>query len=203
MKFTGGIIVALSLAVGPLAGAETEPNIDSLIAVLKPAGLKALRDIEKQLASIAKAKLSDAQRQSRASSVTIAAKTLVSEDRELIGELPFPLKPGAVGVMPLIDVTQVIDDKSLLGDLRYLYKANGMVPALLTGIPTEGVVDGRKVEFKTPMYVAGTRQFETVSGGTRTVFLLKPFDAEALEKAMRDRAVDKEQAKTAKKKVKP
>lgn len=76
---------------------------------------------------------------------------------------------GAVGRQPALRIVQVIDESTALvstasGDIR-----------LASGFSTAGKVDGGAMSFPGAVQVTRTTQYETVNGGTKTVFVLEPF----------------------------
>jgi hypothetical protein len=107
---------------------------------------------------------------------------------------------GAFGNPDLINakVIQIIDDMSMLVGVEHSSKAGGLYSTwvMLKGCPTAGLVDGKTWKDWTPLLgkhllaVTGTTRFQTVSGGTKTVFVvetlhLERFNASPAELAKR------------------
>jgi hypothetical protein len=76
-----------------------------------------------------------------------------------LGESQFDPTP------PLFRLTQVIDNNNAIMSLGSL--------TLWVEMTTAGLVDGTRIELIDFVHCTGTRRYETVVGGTRTVFVLK------------------------------
>lgn len=97
-----------------------------------------------------------------------------------VGQLGVPFRVGFFGeeelrLRPLID--QVIDGSNML--VRYENpKEGGEDFVLWIKAPTAGLVDGRRVLLDRCLEVTGTKTYTTAAGGSKTVFVLQPFDFE-------------------------
>lgn len=89
-------------------------------------------------------------------------------------------KVGAVGYAGPIDVQQVVSADEFLGQIYV-----NDLPVWVSGIPTEGLVDGARI--KTEGFVielAKTRTYTTALGASRTVFEARPIRFAELEKEL-------------------
>jgi hypothetical protein len=98
-------------------------------------------------------------------------------DKAGVGDIGFftngnPNEPATVGVFQVLDETSV------------LCKHRGRIFWLET--PTEKLVDDSLLHLNDVLEVAGTQRYDTVAGGTNTVFRLERFDIE-LAKAWFDK----------------
>lgn len=92
---------------------------------------------------------------------------------------PFTL--GEVGRFPArIPVVQVIDETSMLCEIL-----NAIV--MVEGISTRGIADDTVVDLKPVVQVTDTVTYDTASGGTNTVFVLRPFDTAPVIRLLRER----------------
>ena len=81
---------------------------------------------------------------------------------------------GKIGLAHGWRVQQVVDEQSLMAGIE-----GTAVTVWFEGIDTSTVVDGRTVDLAGAWLVTGTRQYETVAGGLRTVYVAEPIDFEA------------------------
>lgn len=77
-------------------------------------------------------------------------------------------------------IQQIIDERSILAELRIRQlRGNTWVaiqePVFITGVSTNGLVDDKVIKFPSDMLfqITDTKTYETVIGGTRTVFALE------------------------------
>lgn len=121
-----------------------------------------------------------------------------------IPNIEMPIKAGAIGRLndERAKVIQVIDDKNMI--VRILFTVQGVklvgaqggvggaaVPDFKTyeklfwakGFDTAGLADDSLFSLDGVLEVSGTKMYETVGGGTETLFILEPFNIEAARKA--------------------
>lgn len=76
----------------------------------------------------------------------------------------------AVGTIPIsFKVLQILTDKEMICDV-------GEDTAWVTGISTLGLTDGDRIRTDDDyiMFVSGTKKYDTVIGGSRTVYVIEP-----------------------------
>lgn len=102
-----------------------------------------------------------------------AAAHEVATQPYVISPMSNPLKVGSFGSVEAITIVQVVDEKTMLGKATI----SGVQELFyVTEIETEGFVDGRWFRPQTPMKIVGTKKYETVGGGSKTVFELRPLE---------------------------
>ncbi len=83
------------------------------------------------------------------------------------GSLSIPnLRVGDAGVLGTVSVTQIVNANEV-----HVYKSR---QRLILERPTQNVVDDQTLQEST-YYCTGTRTYDTVLGGTNTVFVLRPY----------------------------
>ena len=102
---------------------------------------------------------------------------------------------GAIGKLYDPRAFQVLSEDSLLARTE-----NGVVR--IEGLSTEGVVDGALLKANPAYEVTGTKTYETVNGGTNTVYVLRPIDIEAIVGPPPGKSTDSAAKARAKAKVK-
>ena len=91
--------------------------------------------------------------------------------------------PGGTSVY--FRVEQVVDADEML--IRALYQRrltrypgataeSGLTDLWLKGEPTSGIVDGARLDLKGFFEISGTKTFQTMGGGTRTIFIIRRLD---------------------------
>lgn len=81
---------------------------------------------------------------------------------------PATFRVGQTGKLRFqFEVLQIVDGSNMR------VKSAG-IDFWISGVSTAGMVDGRDYELRTRLKVSGTKQYKTVTGGSRTVFLLEP-----------------------------
>jgi hypothetical protein len=102
-----------------------------------------------------------------------------------------PFKVGDVGPLPytIINVLQVHGPKEFRAGVPQLIGAD--VQVLFRGVSSAGMTDGTGHPISGAFEVVGTETLATVRGGSRTVFVLSPFDTEPAERLFNE-AIAKE-----------
>ncbi len=106
-------------------------------------------------------------------------------------QLPFPILPRdlAVGDMGMLaprpqavlKINQIIDESNMLVICRIGQPLNSVIlpperTVWVHGIDTSRIADGEKAAYIKPFVVTGTRRYETVTGASKTVYVLEPLD---------------------------
>ena len=78
------------------------------------------------------------------------------------------------GRQPIHKVTQVIDGQNML--IKSTGWARPWLDFWVKGVLTKDIVDGETLTIPGVFEITGTRTYETVLGGSKTVFVLEPVD---------------------------
>ncbi len=111
-----------------------------------------------------------------------------SKKHEIATKFKPPLKIGQIGYMGgdnAFKVEQIIDEKNMIVDFIVESPTRGVPSGRIlrtgyskivwvSGIDTSNFVDGKSIRYTRPLEITGTKSYETVMGGTKTVFLLEP-----------------------------
>lgn len=76
---------------------------------------------------------------------------------------------------PSAEVLQIIDARNMLVQTRWSVGSSWKT-MWLRDVPTTGIVTGNRVSFPKLIHVAETRTYDTVLGGTKTVFVVEPIE---------------------------
>lgn len=93
-------------------------------------------------------------------------KQLMAQANDWIGRP----KVGAIGRLTTFRVTQVIDATTMLVEISG--SESGL---LIKGFDTSKCADGDEYSINVPVIISGTHQYETVIGGTRTVYVAERY----------------------------
>lgn len=76
---------------------------------------------------------------------------------------------GAIGLVPIITIVQIIDEHKMLARVENVY-------FMVNGFNTNGLVNGEKIQLNAPQEVMGTETYNTVGGGSNTVWSISLAD---------------------------
>ena len=90
-----------------------------------------------------------------------------------------------VGQIGVLDTTLTWVVSQVLGPEEMLVRAffhRSYWTLAVRGVSTAGLVDDRVVDLRQIVKISGTKMYETVIGGSRTVFVVEPWDQTELDK---------------------
>ncbi len=153
-----------------------------------------LRNAERELDDLRFQKMAASSRNDRRKQLNRRIEEFKDTSLFLCPAITEPFRVGSVGKARGLKLLTVVDDATFLAELG----ASTTEPAtvIVSGLSTEGMTDDRekKVVYRDPLCIVGTRKY-----GGRTLFVLKPFDMDALNLAIAKRKVDQEKADQEKK----
>jgi len=81
-----------------------------------------------------------------------------------------------------VKVFQVIDDRNFLAETMFGNVRGRAALIWIKGVSAKGMTDGSFQAIEDLLFVSGTKLYGTAVGGTKTVFVLEPFDVEEAKK---------------------
>ena len=172
--------------------ARATPQLEALARPQKEARAKAQAEAAQEEA-LARAQVEAAQEEARAKLPSCVIEYIDASqgwpmffNRKEGGWSMMEGRIGYIGTAELPGVAkilQIIDSRSMLLE-PYSFAADHPKAVMVRGVATSGHVDDGYISITKMLKVIGTIQYTTVIGGSRTVFVLEPFDVEPFRNAI-------------------
>lgn len=182
-------VVLLSTVTCFAQGAD-DARFEKLLKSMEEAKAERIQELEDRIAKMARSKAGAVPIRK----VRAELGKLKNADGFAIQELTPPLRAGAVGALfegGLVE--QVVNEKEALIDLAFTIQGwtvrnNALVPnptqsRVLAWVKTDtsAMTDDAGTALPGVWVITGSKKYDTVAGGTKTVFVLEPVDTKAFE----------------------